>query len=70
MDHDVRTALEADGIGWAMWDYHGDFGWCRTARKAPTARSGNGEGAGAEEVDSFLRVEGHAPPSPRIVFAG
>lgn len=24
--HDVRTALEADGIGWAMWDYHGNFG--------------------------------------------
>ena len=24
--HDVRTALEADGIGWAMWDYHGGFG--------------------------------------------
>ena len=24
--HDVRTALEADGIGWTMWDYHGDFG--------------------------------------------
>jgi endoglucanase len=24
--HDVRTALETDGIGWAMWDYHGDFG--------------------------------------------
>ncbi len=24
--HDVRTALEADGIGWAMWDYHSDFG--------------------------------------------
>jgi endoglucanase len=23
---DVRTALEADGIGWAMWDFHGDFG--------------------------------------------
>jgi endoglucanase len=23
---DVRTALEADGIGWAMWDYHNDFG--------------------------------------------
>jgi endoglucanase len=21
--HDVRTALEADGIGWAMWDYRG-----------------------------------------------
>lgn len=23
--HDVRTALEADGIGWAMWDFHGGF---------------------------------------------
>jgi hypothetical protein len=21
-----RTALEADGIGWAMWDYRGGFG--------------------------------------------
>ncbi len=24
--HDVRTALEDDGIGWAMWDYRGGFG--------------------------------------------
>jgi aryl-phospho-beta-D-glucosidase BglC (GH1 family) len=24
--HDVRTALETDGIGWAMWDYRGNFG--------------------------------------------
>lgn len=24
--HDVRTALESDGIGWAMWDYRGGFG--------------------------------------------
>lgn len=24
--HDVRTSLEADGIGWAMWDYRGSFG--------------------------------------------
>ena len=24
--HDVRTAIEADGIGWAMWDYRGGFG--------------------------------------------
>ncbi|MGB0063106.1 MAG: cellulase family glycosylhydrolase [Terracidiphilus sp.] len=23
---DTRTALEADGIGWAMWDYRGNFG--------------------------------------------
>jgi hypothetical protein len=26
---DVRTALEADGIGWAMWDYRGSFGVVR-----------------------------------------
>lgn len=24
--HDVRSALEADGIGWTMWDYRGSFG--------------------------------------------
>ena len=24
--HDVRTNLERLGIGWAMWDYRGDFG--------------------------------------------
>jgi endoglucanase len=24
--HDVRTALEKNGIGWAMWDYSGSFG--------------------------------------------
>ncbi len=24
--HDVRTALESYGIGWAMWDYSGSFG--------------------------------------------
>ena len=24
--HDVRSALEADGIGWTMWDYRGGFG--------------------------------------------
>ena len=24
--HDVRTAFEADGIGWTMWDYRGSFG--------------------------------------------
>jgi hypothetical protein len=23
---DVRTAFEADGIGWTMWDYRGGFG--------------------------------------------
>jgi endoglucanase len=24
--HDVRSALEHNGIGWAMWDYSGSFG--------------------------------------------
>jgi endoglucanase len=24
--HDVRTALEANSVGWAMWDYRGGFG--------------------------------------------
>ncbi|MGA7158434.1 MAG: cellulase family glycosylhydrolase [Acidobacteriaceae bacterium] len=24
--HDVRSALEANGIGWAMWDWSGNFG--------------------------------------------
>lgn len=24
--HDVRSALEANDIGWAMWDYRGNFG--------------------------------------------
>jgi endoglucanase len=24
--HDVRTALERQGMGWAMWDYSGSFG--------------------------------------------
>jgi hypothetical protein len=24
--HDVRAALEQNGIGWAMWDYAGSFG--------------------------------------------
>jgi hypothetical protein len=24
--HDVRSALEKNGIGWAMWDYSGSFG--------------------------------------------
>lgn len=24
--HDVRTALERNGIGWALWDYSGSFG--------------------------------------------
>jgi endoglucanase len=24
--HDVRTAFEKNGIGWAMWDYSGSFG--------------------------------------------
>ena len=34
--HDVRTALEADGIGWTMWDYRGGFGvvWKKDGKPA------------------------------------
>jgi endoglucanase len=31
---DVRTAFEADGIGWAMWDYRGGFGVSVEGRRA------------------------------------
>ena len=33
---DMRTALEADGIGWTMWDYRGGFGvvWKQDGRPA------------------------------------
>ncbi|MGB6693926.1 MAG: cellulase family glycosylhydrolase [Terracidiphilus sp.] len=33
--HDVRTALEADGISWAMWDYSGSFGVVRKQEGQP-----------------------------------
>jgi endoglucanase len=34
--HDVRTALESDGIGWTMWDYRGGFGvvWKENSKPA------------------------------------
>jgi aryl-phospho-beta-D-glucosidase BglC (GH1 family) len=32
---DARTALEADGIGWAMWDYHGGFGVVADEKQRP-----------------------------------
>jgi endoglucanase len=35
--HDVRAALEADGIGWTMWDYSGGFGVVRK-EKGQTAQ--------------------------------
>ncbi len=50
---DVRTALEADGIGWTMWDYHaaasarGLPNWTGSRRAWMTRRGG---GPGAEEV--------------------
>ena len=36
--HDVRTALEADGIGWTMWDYRGGFGVVCKQDGQPRAR--------------------------------
>jgi aryl-phospho-beta-D-glucosidase BglC (GH1 family) len=38
--HDVRTAMEADGIGWTMWDYRGGFGvvWKQAGQPAKVDR--------------------------------
>ena len=49
--HDVRTALEADGIGWAMWDYRGNFG---------VVTKQNGQPAQVDEdVVKALGLQGH-----------
>jgi endoglucanase len=38
--HDVRTALERNGIGWAMWDYSGSFGVVTKKDGKPVADDG------------------------------
>ena len=43
--HDVRTAFEADGIGWAMWDYRGGFGVVRKQDGQPAQVDGSVVGA-------------------------
>jgi endoglucanase len=43
--HDVRTALEADGIGWTMWDYRGSFGVVRKQDGQPAQVDGSVVGA-------------------------
>lgn len=49
--HDVRTALEADGIGWAMWDYRGGFG---------VVTKENGQPAQVDDsVEKALGLQGH-----------
>ena len=49
--HDVRTALEADGIGWAMWDYRGGFG---------VVTKENGQPAQVDDsVAKALGLQGH-----------
>jgi hypothetical protein len=49
--HDVRTALENDGIGWAMWDYRGNFG---------VVTKENGEPAQVDNsVVKALGLQGH-----------
>lgn len=35
--HDVRTSLESHGIGWAMWDYDGNFGVVTKPNGQPVA---------------------------------
>ena len=47
--HDVRTALEADSIGWIMWDYRGGFGVAWKEDGQPTKVDDNVvEAAGVE----------------------
>jgi aryl-phospho-beta-D-glucosidase BglC (GH1 family) len=43
--HDVRTAFEADGIGWAMWDYRGGFGVVNKQDGQPAQVDGSVAGA-------------------------
>ena len=43
--HDVRTAMEADGIGWAMWDYRGSFGVVTKQDGQPAQVDGSTVGA-------------------------
>jgi endoglucanase len=38
--HDVRTALERNGIGWTMWDYSGSFGVVTKKDGKPVADDG------------------------------
>ena len=38
--HDMRTAFENDGIGWAMWDYQTNFGIVTKANGITTPDSG------------------------------
>jgi endoglucanase len=38
--HDMRVALEHNGIGWAMWDYQADFGMVTKANGKTTVDTG------------------------------
>lgn len=42
---DVRTAFEADGIGWALWDYRGGFGIVSKQDGQPAQVDGSVAGA-------------------------
>lgn len=42
---DVRTAFEADGIGWALWDYRGGFGVVSKQDGQPAQVDGSVAGA-------------------------
>jgi len=50
LDSRCEEALEADGIGWAMWDYRGGFGVVYKQDGQPArVEWGGGKRAGAEE---------------------
>jgi endoglucanase len=54
---DTRTSLERHNIGWAMWDYSGNFG---VATKDPTKNEGK-----AALDENTMRALGLTMPAPR-----
>ena len=47
--HDVRTGLEQNGIGWAMWDWSGNFGLVERKDGLVTADSENVKALGLKQ---------------------
>lgn len=70
---DVRRSLEFMGIGWAMWDYDGDFGvvgydepsW----RRGPKADSGNLAALGLDSSQSLAPKPGEATVAELVTGA-
>ena len=55
--HDVRTALEAQGIGWAMWDYDSNFGLVMRATHLTLIDGPLAEALGLDPPSLVVRIE-------------